>query len=68
MIGLLHLPLGDELESNNLTAAFAAALVDLAERALTDRVQHVVLVHLLQPVITLVTVCAFSIVVTKKVV
>ncbi len=40
------LPFGDELESNDLTGAFAAAFINFTEGALSNRVQHVILIHL----------------------
>ena len=42
---LSDLPLGDELQGDYLAAAFPAALVHFTERALSDRVEHVILIH-----------------------
>jgi len=41
-----HLPFGDELESNDLTAALATAFIDFAKGTFSDGVQNCVLVHL----------------------
>jgi len=40
------LPLGDKLESDDLSAALSSALVHFSEGAFTDGVQYVILVHL----------------------
>ena len=42
---LKDLPLGDEFERDYLAATFPASLVDFSEGAFSDRMEHVVLIH-----------------------
>ena len=44
--GVRNLPLCDELESDDLATTLPSALVDLTKGAFSDRMQHVILIHL----------------------